>query len=250
MKSILDQVARSSRRADYGQFRPTTAQELFALSLARQLGDGAAARHYADLAGQYSEGQLLMAYRRSLSAHLDLARRFHVELEPLKDRQCSTDSRSRLCAIRIERRAVAVAILDEEHLQHVDSRQLSSSSEKAVESAVGFITRRVMDQFQFTSAALEVIPNGHEIQRTLLHQAVVQALRPKAIGILEVPKSDLFQGFSHPPLRSRKELREIASDIFPVLDQEPGRPWTHDAAALGLYVQTERLFNNINQSLS
>jgi hypothetical protein len=107
-----------------------------------------------------------------------------------------------------------------------------------------------MDKFQFGSAALEIIPNGHEIQRTRLHQTVLEALRPKAIGILEISREDLFQAFSYPPLHSRQELREIASDIYPVLNQEPGQPWTHDAAALGLYVQTERLFNTINQSLS
>jgi hypothetical protein len=72
-------------------------------------------------------------------------------------------------------------------------------------------------------------------------------LRPKGIGILEIPKSDLLEAFAYPALDSRKELRKVISDIFPVLDQEPGQPWTADAAALGLYVQTERLFNTINQ---
>jgi hypothetical protein len=250
MKSILDQVARSSRRASYGHFRPTTAQAFFALRLASRMGDASAAQHYAELAERYSEGQLLTAYRRALRTHLDVGRRFHLELEPLKRHQCSTESRSKLCAIRIERRAVAVAILDGEHLHHVDARQLSSSSDRALESASTFITRRVIDRFQFASAALEIIPNGHEKQRSLLHQAVTHVLRPKGIGILEISKADLFEAFGYPPLRSRTELREITSNIFPSLDQEPGQPWTHDAAALGLYIQTERLFNTINQSLS
>jgi hypothetical protein len=250
MMSILDQLARSSSRASYGQFRPTTVQEFFGMRLANRLGDSPAARHYAELTEQYSEAQLLTAYRRALSTHLDPARRFHMELEPLKGHSCSTVSRSRLCAVRIERRAIAVAIFHEDHLQHVDARQLSSSAEKALESTSAFIARRVIEKFQFASAALEIIPNGHEKQRLLLHQAVLQTLRPKAIGILEVSKTDLFGAFGHPALHSRKELREIVSDIFPVLGEEPGQPWTHDAAAPGLYVQTERLFNTINQSLS
>jgi len=249
MKNILDQVARSAFRTSYGHFRPTTTQEFFALSLAARLGEASSAQHYAELAERHSEGQLLVAYRRAISSHLDVARRFHAELKPLKGHGCNTESRSRLCAIRIERRAIAVAILDGDRLQHVDVRQLSSSSEKAVASASSFITRRVIDKVQFPSAALEVIPNGHEMQRTLLHDAVIRALRPKAIGILEIPKSRLLQAFAYPPLSSRKELRGVVSDIFPVLDQEPGGPWTHDAAALGLYVQTERLFNTISQSL-
>jgi hypothetical protein len=249
MANILEQVARSSRRSAYGHFRPSTPQEFLALQLAIRLGDGAAARHYAELADQYSEGQLLTAYRRVLSTHLDVARRFHVALKPLKGHGCSTESRSNLCAIRIERRAVAVAILEGDHLLYVAARELSSSPGKAVESASRFITRRVTEQFQFASAALEIIPNGHEKQRLLLHQAVLQALRPMGIGILEVSRTDMLQAFGYPPPHSRQELREIVSDIYPVLDQEQGQPWTHDAAALGLYVQTERLFNTINQSL-
>jgi len=129
-------------------------------------------------------------------------------------------------------------------------RQLSSAPEKAVDSAARFITRRVIEKVQFPSAALEVIPNGHEKLRTLLYFAVIRALRPKGIGILEVSKGELLQAFGYPHLNSRKELRNVMSSIFPILDQEPGGPWTHDAAALGLYVQTERLFNTINQNLS
>src|ERR1700691_1990078 len=112
MTNILDQVARSSAQSRYGHFRPATASEFLALCLAHHLGEGSIAQHYADLAEQYSEGQLLVAYGRALKSHFDLARRFHSELEPLRTRRCSTESRGKLAAIRIERRAVAVAILN------------------------------------------------------------------------------------------------------------------------------------------
>jgi hypothetical protein len=249
MMSILDQVARSSAQSRYGHFRPATTHEFLALRIADRLGEGSIAQHYADLAEQYSEGQLLVAYRRALMSHFDLARRFHLELEPLKTRKCGTESRGKLVAIRIDRRAIAVAILNGDHLHHTDGLQLSSSPEKALASTVSFITRRVMEKFDFESAAFEIIPNGHEVQRLILHQATIQALGAKAIRILEASKADLFQAFGTPPLHSRKELREIMSQIYPALDSEPGGPWIHDAAALGLYVQTERLFNSINQTL-
>ena len=249
MTNILDQVARSSARSQYGQFQPSTTHEFFALRLADHLGEASIARHYADLAEQYSEGQLLEAYRRALISHVDVARRFHTELKPIKSRKCGAESRGRLAAIRIDRRAVAVAIFNGDHLQHTDGCQLSSSPDKALDSAVGFMTRRVLDKFDCESAALEVIPNGHEVQRAILHQATVRALGTRAIAILETSKSDLFQAFGHPPLHSRKELRQIMSGIYPVLDEEPCGPWIHDAAAIGLYVQTERLFNSINQTL-
>jgi hypothetical protein len=246
--NILEQVARSAAKSHYGHFRPSTTQEFLALRLAQRLGEGSLAQHYAELSEQYSEGQLLIAYRRALTGHFDIGRRFHAELGHLKDRRLGSESRGKLAAIRIDRRAIAVAILNGEHLHHSDACQLASSPDKALASAIRFITRRVLDKFDFESAALEIIPSGREVQRTILHRAILGAVGTKAIGILEASKTDLLEAYGWPSLRSRKELRGIMSKIYPVLDQEPGRPWIHDAAALGLYVQTERLFNSINQS--
>lgn len=248
MTSILDQVAQSAARTRYGRFRPTTAQEFFALRLAARLGESVSAGHYAELAERYSQGQLLAAYRWALASHLDPARRFHAELETLKDRHPGMGGGVRLAAIRIERRAVAVAILIGDHLKHADARQLSSSPDKALGSAAGFVTR-FLEKFRCPSAALEIIPDGHEVQRTLVHRAVLRVLHLQAIGIVEVSKADLLAAFGYPPPRFRGEIRESISAIYPVLGQQFGAPWTLDAAALGLYVQTERLFNAINQPL-
>jgi hypothetical protein len=248
MTNILSRVAKESAQIQYGQFQPTTTLEFFALRLAAKLGDAGAAHHYAELTKEHSMGQLLSAYGRALVSNLDVARRFHRELEPLRDKSIGTGWGSRLAAIRIERRAVAVATLTGDHLKHADARQLSSSPNKALGSATGFVTR-FLERFRCESAALEIIPDGHEVQRTLLHQAVLRVLSAQAIGIIEVPKADLMTAFSYPVSRFRSDLRKTISDIYPSLSEGPGCPWTYDAAALGLYVQTERLFNNINQTL-
>src|SRR5260370_34089573 len=100
MSSILARVAQSADRAKYGRFQPSTTQEFFALRLAARLGEGASARHYAELAEQYSEGQMLAAYRWALASHIDPARRFHLELEPLKGRDPGSGGGGRLAAIR------------------------------------------------------------------------------------------------------------------------------------------------------
>ncbi len=245
MMSILDQVARTS--IEFNHFRPKTTQEFFALRLAAKLGEGSAAQHYAKLAEHHSESQLLVAFHRATASGdgAGVARRFHVELDRLRERNGSNLEKNRIAAIRVERRAVAVAILTAEHLEYTQPRQLASVPEKAIASAVSFVCRMI-EKFPVTSVALESIPNGHEIQRALLQRAIVQALTGQSISIWEVSKADLFAAFGHPPLDARKQLREIASQLYPVLQEELGRPWTQDAAALGLYVQTERLFNNIN----
>ena len=150
-------------------------------------------------------------------------------------------------AVRIERRAVAIAILRGDHLHYADSRQLSSVQNKAIDSAAGFVTRMI-ERFRCDYAALEIVPNDHEVQRTLLHQAILRVLNVQAIGITEVEKSGLLRSFAYPAPRFRSTVREIISNVYPVLNEAPGQPWVYDAAALGLYVQTERLFNSINQS--
>ncbi len=243
--SILDQVARSISRTP--TFRPTTTQEYFALRLAARLGDTGAACHYADPADQYSRVQLLEAYSRAVKCHADNARRFHLELLKLNGNNGGSETRGRLAAIRIDRRAIAAAILNADHLHFTDARQLSSSPDKALEGTIRFVTRQIMDKFRFGSVVLEIIPNGHEKHRTLFQQAAIRALSSRTIGILEVSKTDLFSAFAYPPLRFRGDLQKVMSAIYPALDGEPGAPWIHDAAALGLYVQTERLFNKINQ---
>lgn len=223
-------------------FRPGTATDLFALRLAQKLDDGVAARHYAGLTDSYSEGQLLCAYRRAVrtNGHGELGRRFHVELEQLRGNGYH-DHPASLLAIRIERRTVAIAIFHGGHLEFADSRQLSSDNDRAVASAVGFIGW-ILARFEIESAALEAIVNGHEIQRRALHDAICATLRERMLPIWEIPKAVLFEAYGFPALKSRTQLREIATNVWPILTGTHAKPFMQDAAVLGLHVQTERLF--------
>src|SRR6266404_885263 len=115
MHSILDRVA---ARPSYGEFRPQTVREFFALRLAQKLGDTAAARHYLDLTEQHSEERLMVAYRRtraSASATGDLPRAFHAALERLNGNGVNEHFK-RLFAIKVERRSVSLAVFAGTHL--------------------------------------------------------------------------------------------------------------------------------------
>jgi hypothetical protein len=248
--TILEQVEKSAAKR-YGAFSPKTTSAYFALRLATKLGERKAVEHFIELLKDFPEAQILTAYRRTV-AHCpkgDLARLFHEELEHFRYRDEAGDDgngKRWLLAIRIERRAVGFAAFQGDHLSYAQSRQLSSSSGKAISSAVAFIESAVekcSNGKPIRSAALESIPNGHEIQRSVLHQQICQTLTELSVTVMEVPRLELLDAFAHPALRSRKELRGIASEIWPVLSVQPGGPWTHDAAMLGLYVQTEVLFN-------
>jgi hypothetical protein len=237
MKSLFDKFIPATT-----PFLPRTATDLFALRLAQRLNDAAAVRHYAALADSYSESQLLYAYRRALrsAGSGQLGRRFHAELERVHTNG-GPDPASRLIAIRVERRAVAACIFDGHHLEYADSRQLSSDNGKALDSAVGF-TVWMLNRFPVESAALEQIPNGYEFQRTTLHEAIVRELRDRLLPIWEIPKIALLEGCGYPPLRSRAQLREVVTSIWPVLEGTHAKVFIQDAAILGLHVQTERGF--------
>lgn len=163
MTNILDQVARTSLAALRTQFLPETPSQFLALRLAVRMNDSAAVRHYVGLAERFGDQRLLTAYCRVREAghHTDLGRAFLGELERLAQRNTGTidiETR-RLAAIRIERRAVAVAILSGEGLDSPPQvRQLSSDVDKAINSAVAFITR-LLERRPFNVAAMEVMPD-------------------------------------------------------------------------------------------
>ena len=63
------------------------------------------------------------------------------------------------------------------------------------------------------------------------------------LPIWEVPKSAFcWKLAATRRLKSRSELREIATSIWPILIGTHAKVFIQDAAVLGLHVQTERLF--------
>jgi len=236
MSTILDRIV-----VPHGRFRPKTARELFALRLAHKLREPNAADHYLQLCNQHAEGHLVTAYQRTIKrggSENALAQRFHEALTVLNGHQANGHHTVRLAAFKIERRSIAVAVCQGERLDHTQTRQLSSVREKAERSAAGFVNW-ILSHLQIESAAVEFIESSSDIQRAVLSRVVVQTLRESGIPLWEIPKQELFAGYCHPRLRSRRELRGVISSIWPALEGGEG---VLDAAALGLYVQTERLF--------
>jgi len=223
-------------------FMPATATDLFALRLAQKLNDAPSVRHYVELAERHSVAQLLLTYRRALRAdgHADLGRRFQMELQR-SHANGNQDRNTSLISIRVERRAVAAAIFHADHLEYADARQLSSAHDKALASAVGFINW-MLARFSVESAALELIPNGYEFQRRVLHDAICHLLREQMLPIWEIPKVVLLEACGYPPLKFRAHLRQVATSIWPILAGTHAKVFIQDAALLGLHVQAERLF--------
>jgi hypothetical protein len=243
MNSILDRVAHSFA-SKYSNFVPTNPDEFFILRLAVKLDDGGAAKHYLQLSNQFSQHQMLVAYRRTLNAgSQEKARRFHVELNRLMGRNGYESPHRRLAAIRIERRAIAVAFFNGDRLEYPPIvRQLSAQSEKAAATTTGFLIQ-MLTKCPVEAASVEIIATGDDVKRSVLSNLVKRILSEHTISLWEIHKNDILKAFAFPPLRFRRQIRQIVSSIWPDIDDSFGTPIILDALAMGLYCQIEYLFN-------
>src|SRR5207244_2816722 len=150
-----------------------------------------------------SQEALLLAYFRAFKANAsldDLPRRFHVELEKVGDRGFRGTTVC-LLAIKIERRSIAAAVFVGDRLDYKEIRHLSSVSERAEASAIGFINW-ICESCNIESVALETMTNGNEIRRATLNRSVLGALRKTTVPIWEVSKRELLAAYGLPPLKS------------------------------------------------
>ncbi|HEU4983218.1 MAG TPA: hypothetical protein VFT88_11105 [Acidobacteriaceae bacterium] len=238
MTSILEHVAKSH----HSSFRPYSPEDYFVLSLARRLKDQPASQHYRILASQYPRSALLKACRKAITTNPDRAARvFHEILESLDARpQHLAPPQPRAMAIRVERRSVAVVLFAGTHLEGWRVRQLSSDARHAQECCVGFI-RDVLDEHGCDDVALEAA-SGETIS-TKLHRALATECRARGIAVAEIPKQLVIESFAYPSPGTRSEVREIVARMWSVPNIKSGRNFVFDAAALGLYIQTRRLFD-------
>ncbi len=125
------------------------------------------------------------------------------------------------------------------HLDYAQVRHLSSSHQKAEDSALGFV-RWVIVTFGVTSAALEETPQEQDTRSAVLHRLIMQTFREAGVSIWTVGKQQLFDAYAIPAVKNRRELRAIAASCWPILISR-GDGLCLDATALGRNVETERL---------
>jgi hypothetical protein len=234
---ILNRVAKSL----HSSFQPSSPDEYVALRLARHLGEPEAAAHYAVLTSQYSQAKLLCAFRRAIAAKSGKspARVFHDQLTTNGTNGANGIAQPRLLSARIERRAVAVAVFSGIHLEGRRVLQLSSDPTRAEDSAAAFV-REVLYENDCPSAAIESVPR--DVRRASLHGAILHQCRTNGVSVWEISKQTVFEALAHPPLKTRGEVREVMLRMWPMAALKQSQVCALDAFALGLYVQTERLF--------
>ena len=152
-------------------------------------------------------------------------------------------NKPRLAAFKIERRTLAAAVFVGEHLEYTDLRQLASDTQKSESSAVGF-AQWIIEAFTIESIAVEWIGSAVPSRRAFLTRTIEASLHADGIAVWQVQKKDLLSAYGIPPLRTRRELRTIVHNFWPVMPAANIHGSILDAAALGLYVQIRRVLIN------
>lgn len=230
MTSILNHIS-PPRNA----FRPRTADDFFRLQLARKLGEPARLKDIE----HFPVETLWKAFRKLRNGKLDRTS-FERALQQFDDSADGSLPRHRLCAIKLQRREVAAAVFSGLKLDFVQERHLSSDPAKAESSALGFINW-VVSNLEADSAALERIVSSIPTRRVNLSRTALASLRAIPLPVWEVEKKDLLKRFALPAPKTRKEVRGIVSEIWPILNDRSDA--ILDAVALGLAVQTQGLLS-------
>src|SRR5262249_40783179 len=147
---------------------------------------------------------------------------------------------SKLVAFKIDRRRISVAVFVDERLEFTDSRQLSVVVDKALDNARAYVVW-IIRNFSIDSAAFESSTPQRKSWKSRFAPEMVDQFRETGIPIFEATPATILASFALPPLRRRSDLRNVISSIWPVLSNDDDI-FRLDAAALGLYVQIERMF--------
>jgi hypothetical protein len=138
-------------------------------------------------------------------------------------------------ALRITRRAVAAATVQDDDLTFHDARHVSSKKERALAGAERYITR-LMDVTKPTFVMLDS-PHTPRSTTSQVLEIVTGVLARLHVPWEMVSVSDILSSFGQPGVRSRRELVRVIEPFWPALAQLSSnvKPYVADAAAAALY---------------
>src|ERR1700727_1297905 len=123
---------------------------------------------------------------------------------------------TKLAAVHIERRTVAIAIFAGTQLEYVKIRPLSSDQSIAEKTLIEFV-RRMLAQFEIDRVPLQAVPPNATVRTRALHSALASSLREAAVSIWDVPELAIMNAFGVPSLTSRSQLHQTISQMWPWL---------------------------------
>jgi hypothetical protein len=144
-----------------------------------------------------------------------------------------------ILALRINRRAIGVAVLTGDELTLTDGRHLPSTSHRAINSS-----RRWLSYWLERIGDADIVLDTPTLLTGTTMSAVVddlsRLLSERHIVPISLTKADVLAAYGLRPVRSRQEVRQIVSEFWPRLPQTAGRvrPYVMDAAAAALLAES------------
>lgn len=143
-----------------------------------------------------------------------------------------------LIAIKAERRMVALAVFRDHIFRYAEALSLASDPGLAWASAQEFLFRTAR-RFDIQLAVAEDAHATDEARSAELLSHLEEALRKAGIPTSRIPKQAIFEAFAVAPLSSRKQVYEVLAAFWPQLNTSDFPRAVMDAAAVGLYEDTE-----------
>jgi hypothetical protein len=141
-----------------------------------------------------------------------------------------------ILALRVARRALAVAVIGEERFSLLDGRHLSSRRESMTAAVRQYLGELLENQQP--AGVLILAPDERYDDRGILRDVqTILAQAGRSMRIVRLP--ELLKAFGTPPLATREQLWETVLGVLPELDsvQSTVKPYIVEAAALALYAE-------------
>jgi len=148
---------------------------------------------------------------------------------------------SKLLAIKIRRRSVAVALFSGRTLEYVDTLQLCNEPAAATDAVARFLAT-LLDRFHPDSSAIGISRGRIGERVTTLTETAEMMLRAAGIPFWRIEDRMLLETYAVPKLKGRQQLRPIVRSFWPHLAEK--QLTGYEAAALGFHVQVERLLSH------
>jgi hypothetical protein len=144
---------------------------------------------------------------------------------------------SKLLAIRIRRRSIAVAVFSGRHLEYLDMLHLCNEPEIVTDAVARFLAR-ILENFKPGDVVLGTSRTAQGERVKILTQLIENMLTVEGIPIWRVDDKRLLESYAIPKLKNKNQLRPIVLSFWPHLGSRQASAF--EAAALGLHVQVDR----------
>jgi hypothetical protein len=148
---------------------------------------------------------------------------------------------SKLLAIRIRRRSIAAAVLSGRHLEYLDILHLCNKAEIATDAVARFLAK-IIENFKPADGVLGTSRAAQGKRVEALTKLTENMLTVEGIPIWRVDDKTLLESYAVPRLRNKQQLLPIVESFWPHLGNRQRAAF--EAAALGLYLQVERLLSH------